>query len=242
MNINNISKLLKAYFYENWQRDLYYTFCISAALALMCVVLFHDITITNIVAATLIIVAPTYRIFTKLYNSSSRMHYLTIPASNSEKVVTGMILANIYYVLGILISIFIGFFIGLGILKIYDSEMAKQMFGQIKSFCSFDTFNVLAIYYIISMVFFASIYFRRNAFWKLLLVGFIVSSVLSLVLIGTVWLNEISIIPKEFLSGGYYKTENYIAKANNWIPEVMLCVGIVYFYAMSFLRMRETEA
>ena len=34
MNINNIVKLIKAYFYENWQNDVIYNFLVIMAVAL----------------------------------------------------------------------------------------------------------------------------------------------------------------------------------------------------------------
>ena len=34
MNINNIINLIKAYFYENWQKDLLYSFTVVATLAM----------------------------------------------------------------------------------------------------------------------------------------------------------------------------------------------------------------
>ena len=34
MNINNIIKLIKAYFYENWQNDVIYNFLVIMAVAL----------------------------------------------------------------------------------------------------------------------------------------------------------------------------------------------------------------
>ena len=37
MNINNIIKLIKAYFYENWQKDLIYNFLIVMAIGLFSV-------------------------------------------------------------------------------------------------------------------------------------------------------------------------------------------------------------
>ena len=59
---------------------------------------------------------------------------------------------------------------------------------------------------------------------------------------GTEWLNVVMTVPAEFRNGNYVKVEHSIVSSSNWTPYVTLSVITVYFYAMSFLRMRETEA
>ena len=102
--------------------------------------------------------------------------------------------------------------------------------------------NALLLYASISVMFFAAIYFKKSPFWKLMLTGFVVSLVLGALMVSTEWLNALAVVPAEIRNGNYYKTEHYIATSKEWFPYVACCVSIVYFYAMSFLRMRETEA
>ena len=59
---------------------------------------------------------------------------------------------------------------------------------------------------------------------------------------GTEWLNVVLTVPAEIRNGNYYKVEHNIVTSSNWFSYVAYSVSIVYFYAMSFLRMRETEA
>lgn len=256
MNINNIKKLLKVYFYENWKNDVIYNFVIMIVLSLMFVLLtagaFQN-SIIYIAAVVLIIYYPC-RVFSKLHQASSRIHYLMIPASKSEKVVTGMLLTNVYYVLGIIISISLGFligysimtiinpdyFAGLGIHNLSEFMMTYTPLSLVKS----DDFAqlVLKLYVGISAMFFAAIYFRKSPFWKLMLVGFIVFMVLAIIMLGTEWLNVLVTVPAEIRNGNYYKTEHYLTTSSDWYLYVLYSLAIVYFYAMSFLRMRETEA
>ena len=256
MNINNIKNLLRVYFYENWKNDVIYNFVIMIVLSLMFVLLaawpFQN-SVIYLAAVVLIIYYPC-RVFSKLHQASSRIHYLTIPASNSEKVVTGMFLANIYYVLGIMISITLGlliaypimsiispeYFAGLGIHNVREYIMTYTPLSFVKS----DNFvqMVLNLYTGIAVMFFAAIYFKKSPFWKLMLVGFIVSLVVGAIMWGTEWLNVLATVPAEIRNGNYYKTEHYLATSSAWFSYVMYGLAIVYFYAMSFLRMRETEA
>ena len=246
MNINNIIKLIKAYFYENWQKDLIYNFLIVLAIGLFSVLSSpFDTGLATFAAIFLIIYYPC-RLFSKLQQPSSRMHYLTIPASNSEKVVTGMLLANIYYVLGIVLSEIIGVLLGYGILSVVHKGAVSMDGITLRNILGLGGqqygLSVLMIYTSIAVMFFAAIYFKKSPFWKLLLTGFVISLVLGAIMVGIDWLNVVMTVPAEIRNGNYFKTEHYITTSSNWFPYVASCVSIVYFYAMSFLRMRETEA
>ena len=241
MNINNITKLLKAYFYENWQNDLIFNFVIISAIALFSMLMSpFDTGVTSFAAVILMVYYPC-RLFSKLQSPSSRMHYLMIPATNAEKVVTGMLLANIYYVFGIALSFVIGLLLGFGLAKIFNPDLmfTSDLF---KSAFPSSWMSVLLLYTSIAITFFAAIYFRKSPFWKLLLTGFVISTVLGIVMSVTVWLNAKAVLPAGSFTRNFIKTESYIYTGNDWFPYVFCCIMIVYFYAMSFLRMRETEA
>ena len=248
MNINNIIKLIKAYFYENWRNDVIYSFGIMAALSLLMTIMSGNPYLTEIkVAAVVFMVYYPCRFFSKLHQPSSRIHYLMTPATNAEKVVTGMLLSNIYFVIGIVLSVLIGQTLGYGIVNVYSpgifAPCGINNLGEfIKMQIPTHGLNILIFFASISTMFFAAIYFKKSPFWKLVLTGFIVSLVLAALMMGTEWLNVLATVPAEIRNGNYYKTEHYITTSKDWFPYVACCVSIVYFYAMSFLRMRETEA
>ena len=85
MNINNIIKLVKAYFYENWRNDLIYSFGIMAALSLIMTIVSGSPLLTEIkLAAIVFMVYYPCRVFSKLHQPSSRIHYLMTPATNAS--------------------------------------------------------------------------------------------------------------------------------------------------------------
>lgn len=248
MNINNIIKLIKAYFYENWRNDVIYSFGIMAAVSLLATIMSGNPYLTEIkVAAIVFMVYYPCRLYSKLYQPSSRIHYLMTPATNTEKVVTGMFLSNIYFVAGIVLSMLIGQVLGYGIVNVYNPEIfASCGIQNLGEFLIMQLpahgLNILIFFTSISTMFFAAIYFKKSPFWKLILTVFVISLVLGALMAGTEWLNTLAVVPAEIRNGNYYKTEHYITTSKDWFPYVACCVSIVYFYAMSFLRMRETEA
>jgi hypothetical protein len=242
MNINNIIKLIKAYFYENWQKDLYYSFAIAACLSLLYMAFgVFSLYLVLCFAVVMLVIYPT-RVFGKLYQPSSRMQYLSLPASNNEKVVTNMLLVNIYYVIGMGISIGIGLLLGYAIGYVRDPELVRIKWQHITEAMSISARPIMLIYTSMAAMFFASIYFRKNPVAKMVLVGFVISLVLGAIMACTDWLNFVLTVPAEIRNGNYFKTEHYVTTSSNWFPYVASCVSIVYFYAMSFLRMKETEA
>lgn len=246
MNINNIIKLIKAYFYENWQKDLTYNFLIVMALGLFSMLLSPFETGVASFAAIFLIIYYPCRLFSKLQQPSSRMHYLMIPARNSEKVVAGMFLVNVYYVLGMVLSVFLGVMLGYAILKIANPDstvMDGIIWGDIFGVGT-QTYglSILMLYAGIAIMFFAAIYFKKSPFWKLLLTVFIVFTALGIIMLCTDWLNLVMTVPAEIRHGNFVKIEQHFSNSSDWFQYVVYCGTIVYFYAMSFLRMRETEA
>ena len=248
MNINNIINLIKAYFYENWHKDVIYNFVIMMAIAFFDRLMFPNSPFTVLFVAAVLIVLYPCRLFSKLHNSSSRIHYLSIPASGSEKVVAGMFLANVYYVISMIVFLAIGFLAAYGILKItnhwaFDGVMDEGVInGPVPTEPRPDLVtDFLAIYTSIAVMFFASIYFKKSPFWKLLLAGFVIFLIFGAIMAGTELLNAVLTVPAEIRNGHYYKEGHNIVTSSKWFPYVAYSVTIVYFYAMSFLRMRETE-
>ena len=241
MNINNIIKLVKAYFYENWQKDIY-SFGLVFVLAFLstAVGIFDSVILYGGMVA-LIAIYPL-RYFDKLHQSSSRIHYLMIPATNEEKVLTGIILTNIYFISLIFISAILGVLLGCGVLKLTTPEMIINCKEMISRMLPSTVRSYMVILMIVSVIFFGAIYFRKSPAWKIVLVSLAVFLVLGAIMAGTEWLNVVMTVPAEIRNGNYVRVEHSISENWEWSPYVTLCVITLYFYAMSFLRMRETEA
>ena len=243
MNINNIIKLIKAYFYENWQKDVLFSFLIVMVLAMLWVPFqLFDGMLFTVICTIMVVLFPT-RAFGKLHHPASRMHYLMIPANNNEKVVANMFLANVYFVAGMIISIIIGTLLGNGIQYLRNPEMYAPFSKIINDiFMDFSGEPIMMLFLFIAISFFASIYFKKSPFWKMILTLFVISVVISIIMGVTEWLNALAVVPEEIRKGNYFMVEDTVVNSDSWLFYLKTGLGIVYFYAMSFLRMRETEA
>ena len=241
MNTKNIANLLKAYFIENWKTDLF-QFGILAAVVLFGTINGNSSNLNfSIFAACVFLMIYPERLFRNLHGNSPKIHYLSIPASNSEKVVTNMLLANIYYVVGLVISCALGLvlahlylkvrgFDGMNFYNLYDGNLA----------------GILMIYAILSMFFFGSIYFRRRTTLSTIGVGMLIGTVFFVLVMLTLWVNGMTLIPKGAAYHDYiWSFDSSISLSDtmeNIIGYVGLSLIIIYFYALSFLRLKETEA
>ncbi len=241
MNINNIIKLIKAYFYENWQKDLY-TFGLVLIFAFLSMAWPSLNSFLGFSVIVVLIAIYPLRFFDKLHQPSSRIHYLMIPATNEEKVLTGILLTNIYFILLVFISAFIGALLGYGVLKLSTPEMEMNFKEMLGLMLPSSVRSYLFLITMVSIIFFGSIYFKKSPAWKIVLVCLAVFLVLEAIMTGTEWLNVLMTVPAEIRNGNYIKVEHSIMSSSKWTPYVINIVITVYFYAMSFLRMRETEA
>lgn len=242
MNIKNIKNLFNAYFIENWKTDLF-QFGILAAI-----VLFGTLTsnsggtysnIPVVISSIMLMIYPD-RLFRNLHSSSPKIHYLSIPASNGEKVLVNMLLANIYMVAVVVLACAVGY----GLAHLYwimrGFDVAFHHGPHIYPS------GVLFIYTMLSVFFFGSIYFRKrtplSTFGVGLLIGLIFSILFSLIL----WVNGMMLVPKGAAFHDYVWSLDYSVDISEKVEEtllyVLMGVMIVYFYALSFLRLRETEA
>lgn len=241
MNINNIIKLIKAYFYENWQKDLY-TFGLVLIFAFLSMAWPSLNSFLGFSVIVVLIAIYPLRFFDKLHQPSSRIHYLMIPATNEEKVLTGILLTNIYFILLVFILAFIGALLGYGVLKLSTPEMEMNFKEMLGLMLPSSVRSYLFLITMVSIIFFGSIYFKKSPAWKIVLVCLAVFLVLEAIMTGTEWLNVLMTVPAEIRNGNYIKVEYSIMSSSKWTPYVINIVITVYFYAMSFLRMRETEA
>lgn len=233
MNIKNIKNLFKAYFIENWKTDLF-------QFGILAVIVFFATTISAsnlhfpiFVASVFLMIYPE-RLFRNLHGNSSKIHYLSIPASNSEKVLTNIVLANVYYVLGLAVFCCLG----LGLAHLY---MTLRGYDGV----NFDTFlsgtSVMLLFAILAMFFFGSIYFRRKTTLATLGVSLLIGTIFVTLYALTLWINGILLIPKDAAYNDY--VWSFSSDAMSEISEVIILgLGMVFFYGLSFLRLKETEA
>ena len=102
------------------------------------------------------------------------------------------------------------------------------------------------IFATLSMFFFGSIYFRRRTTLSTVGVGMLISMVFSVLVTLTLWVNGLILIPKDAAFHDYIWNFESSISLSDTMEKTMVYVGlsvsIIYFYALSFLRMKETEA
>lgn len=237
MNINNIKNLFRQYFIENWRTDLF-QFGILAAVVFFAAIMSasSNLSFPLFVSCIFLMIYPE-RLFRNLHSNSPKIHFLSIPASNSEKVVTNMLLANFYYVVGLVLASALGLALAHLYLLVRGAEGIS-----LYSFMGAE--KVFSIYAMLSVFFFGSIYFRRrttlSTFGVCLLIGIVWSMLVGL----TMWLNSLVFLPET--SGytynwnfGHTDIESRLAES---VPYLFSIGVMIYCYALSFLRLRETEA
>ena len=242
MNINNIKNLLNAYFVENWKRDIIWMGGVMAGMTLLANMM-NPYTYVEVFVAVIFMLVMTQRVFINLGNASQSIHYLMIPASYKEKVVTNMFLVNIYLVALMLLSIFVGYSLSYIICKIGGVSNLSPFLGKYKTDKAGGI--ILLSYMALSLFFFGAVYFRRKSVLKTFSAILVICFALSLISMLVLWLNVRLTMHTGMMNVQY----SFLSNSSN-LPEVasnilgfIFCIGfIVFFYALSFLRLKETEA
>ncbi|MBO4402442.1 MAG: hypothetical protein J5792_01975 [Bacteroidales bacterium] len=214
MNIQQIICLLKAYFIENWKRDLW-LFGITVLFAML---------FPSFISTLMIVYIWLFaeKLWNPLHNPTAKMHFLTIPAGYREKTTAYLLLYNIYFIPVLVLSAFAGW----GIMSLepiqrvwfYHADFPKLI-------------PLLSSMYIIgSTLFFGNIYFKKNASLKII-AAYILAFLLSVVLFIAV-----NILSDTMSFQFMFATP----MMPNW--HILGPVIILFFYFLSYLRLKETEA
>ncbi|MBQ7490974.1 MAG: hypothetical protein IJT51_10730 [Bacteroidales bacterium] len=244
--MKNLEKLFRQYFITYWKRDLTY-FGVIAALALISVWWGSGFMSSAKAVAGFLMIYYAARSFIELSRSNKAINYMMIPAEPHEKVTSKLLLANVYFVAGCLISLIAGG--AMGYLFLYISEPSNSI-----SFTLFeDIFNtytsnlIINIFAFISIFFFTSIYFKGKNIVKTVLImaglGFLGFAMSFL----TIYINFKAITPARMLFAGanlgdIHYPEELVSKVTE-IAHYAINIGImIYFYTLSYIRFKETEA
>ena len=213
MNTQQIIHLWKAFFFENWKRDLCW-FAITA----LCSMIF-DSSIQTLLLFILLVFAS--KSFAHLHHPAARRRYLTLPAGCQEKVTAQLLLFNLYVIPALILSAFIGWSI-MRIPVIQSHWFVQSDFPELLPLTAH-------LYIEGSILFFCSIYFKKQTLIKMIGVyfaGIFISwlpFLLLLLLTSTISVHYVPV----FMS----------------IPwHIVGPVVILFFYFLSYLRFKETEA
>ena len=213
MNTQQIIHLWKAYFFENWKRDLCW-FAITA----LCSMIF-DSSIQTLLLFILLVFAS--KSFAHLHHPAARMRYLTLPAGCQEKVTAQLLLFNLYVIPALILSAFIGWSI-MRIPVIQSHWFVQSDFPELLPLTAH-------LYIEGSIYFFCSIYFKKQTLIKMIGVYFagVLLSFLPFILI----LLFSKVIAFHYIT---------IYLGLPW--HIVGPVVVLFFYFLSYLRLTETEA
>lgn len=247
-SINRLCMLLKRYFIENRQREL--TFW-GGAILLFAWFPFSENNQTSFFILLIFISGFIFagRMF-KIFNyTSGGMHYLLIPATHLEKLITAIILSTFYFVIMIVITFVIGRTLDTTIGNLYTGTHQPVYYELIQSTSKYSVykqsgltlFNMFFLFAAFQSVFLlGSIYFKGNAFGKTTLVIFIVS--ILLLIISNLLANLLLCLcgPDHQLIFTSLTIHN-IFSANSIFQTIIMYAFIPFFWLVSYFRLTEKQ-
>ena len=247
ISFNRLKYLFIEYFTLHWKRDL---MIMGGVLLAQIPFIYLQMPIFEfglflIGVMPIILCSITFNFWHK---KTKGMDYLLCPANTAEKVIVNILLVHIYYTAIILLSCALGVFtyyllypqceyaiIPSSILtKIYNFSYILQFF--VKLFASQSIFL------------FASIYFKKNALLKTILI-FLVSSFIFLAIFKITGISSMMTVVDEHhfksmtLNGVHYANLlDYILHKYAWLYYgVLVFIAPVFFWLLSYFRLKETE-
>ncbi|MDD3488425.1 MAG: hypothetical protein EOM47_04220 [Bacteroidia bacterium] len=250
-NTGRLWLLIKRYFVENAQRELTYWGIITLVFMFMHQV---DSVKTFLFISGFIFAARQYKMFAF---TPGGMHYLLIPATHTEKLVTSILISIPYYFVMVVLTYLIGSTVGVTLGNLlfeldlpykYDFLYSTSVFnglpanahvfsdaGLLKTFVNFT--------FIQSLFLMGSLFFRRNAAVKTMFSTMIFGVVLLLVqlLLFRVLFGSFSMGSDQLmLSGGdVFDTDTFnllsiLQKAGTWL-------AVPFFWVVSYFRLTEKQ-
>lgn len=230
---------MRRYFIENWRKDVQ-MFIIMLGLTAFFSFLSY---VFYILLFLIFMILYAGRIFGMLGKASSGIHYLLIPATTAEKLVTNILLANIYYYLVLMLAAVGG--VGLGTLLlawIFSPQYAIDALHNDLLFFLEKFSPVSHVFYlntcIIAMLIFSSVYFRKKAIVKFFLTGFVL--VLFFTIFDTFLISQSYNPDMPFFDNDLLPHLSDFGQQLLWF--IIPIVLTIYFWILSYLRLRETEA
>ena len=246
---NRMILLARNIWIQNKSKDLHLALLIVAIMTFIGLVSSanEDYNLLNLPLKIIVIVLAGTT-FKKLAIPSQAVSYFMIPVSTAEKTIVAILFLQLYYIIGIGILSFVGFYIGQIIHNlILFIPFFKQLFIEIESTTPHFTLSsisysdigtsLLNLTLYVSIFLFGSIYFRKNAIIKTLLSvgGFIFAiMIINIIILGIVNINH----PYNHTS---FNLVN-LSVETNIISYTLKVLAILFFWFITYLRLKETEA
>lgn len=239
-SIDRFWLLLKGTIVENKYKDLRLALVMMAVIAFFAefgIYCFNYSIINFPVVAVAIFIASVS--FKRLGDLASGINYLMIPASTVEKTAVNIIYTQLYLFVILTISALIGYYAGqvLHFLTMEDFTNGATLHFAPINFENFGWYLLILTFWQ-SVAIFGSVYFKKLAIVKTLLT----IGAYGMVLI-FFWISLAAIL-SNFVEFDTQLNFNWHI-TNNGASIVMLIahiVGILFFWFMTYLRLRETEA
>lgn len=241
----SLGLLLKRFFIENKQSEL--TFWAISTVVFM--LMYNPTAISFFIFISgFIFASRMYKIFGY---TPGGMHYLLIPATHLEKLVSGILLSTVYFLSAIMVTYLIGNAVGPQIGNLlfdYPNEIHYQLFDvssqiQIDGVPQSNPLASLFISFIVvqSVFLLGSIYFRKNAVGKTIL-----SIILLSVILGTY---EVTLLKLFFDTASFHNHNISINNAEaldmlkNWrvVGEIIKYGFAPFLWVVSYFRLTEKE-
>ncbi len=236
LSLYRIKHLFASYFISNWQKDTK-TLLIVFAVNIFLAALFNASMGISLLIVFIMCLIYAGKIFQELGNNNSAINYLTLPANTNEKLLINITLTHMYYPIALFIVSFSGILCGKFLNTIFREHSFILLDLGLESFSYEYIINLLVT---ISIFMFASVYFRKNAIAKLLLIFVILFFVFMIIffIIGI----QIFLPNIEFITGinGVYSKELF--DEFNLFFNILNYVILIFFWVLSYFRLRETEA
>ena len=248
LNIKRLGLLFQRFFVENKQREI--TFW---GIAIFVFMLVRDNSAVEmfLMISGLIFAANMFKIFAY---TPGGMHYLLIPATHTEKLVTSILLSIVYYFSMFLLTYTIGTWLGITlgnllfgldtpltfsffemdkISRDWQGQVVHQL-GLLKTIISFTITQ--------SIFLLGSIFFKRNPIGKtflsmmaVILVLVIVQLILTKINFGS-WNMNFEMSETMYLPTGIKRFQNY-----EWILKSLTYLFIPFLWLVSYIRLTEKE-
>ena len=236
LSFHRIKHLFASYFIANWQKDLKTLLIVFAANVLLISLLNVDISFSLVIVFVMSILYAG-RIFGVL-GSNGAVNYLSLPANTSEKLIVNISLSHIYYPVILYLASILGSLLGV---IIYDAAFGGvHLWGNVL-FGNLNYNSIISLLVTISIFMFASVYSRKNAVSKLLVVFAVLFFVFILVF-STIGIQVILPMFDFSTSGVEWIYSADLFERFNLFFAILDYVIIAFFWVLSYFRLRETEA
>lgn len=250
-SFNRVKLLLSKYFVERWKSDLRGFLILFAGCAIFA---FNQGAAEAAVVIFFVFFSFLHasKIFGIFKDKTHGMDYLLVPANTLEKTVVAIFLAMIYKVVIFFIAAILGAKIGSLIYTLHplhSSEIVKisDMFNWLPT----HGYLLYMAYAWLSIMVFASVFFRKSALLKTILVYFVFATLLSIIstVIVSLWPEsanqdtEYMIAFASMFSGSYdsmaFSGFTTYGKVSYFVNNTII---LLFGWGMTYLRLREKEA